>query len=134
MTPNEFRALVYNSFITGWGTRSPFTFDNEQWDPPEGQNWVRLTVRHGNRRQKTLGRTGNRKFERDARVLLQIFTLPNKGLTSADDLAQAFFEIFEGSNLGNEVFAGETDYRERGTAEGWAMAIASADFTYDEIR
>lgn len=133
-TPNEFRELIYSTFQTGWGSLTPFTFDNEQWDPPDGTPWVRLVVRNGTRRQKTLGRVGNRKFEREARVILSIFTLPNTGQTLADELSQVFLNLFEGADLGVNVFAGETDYRERGTAEGWAMAEASADFTYDETR
>ncbi len=133
-TVSEFRALVYSTFITGWGVTSLFTFDNEQWDPPQGVSWVRLSVRNGNRRQKTLGRVGNRKFEREARVILQIFTLPDTGLKAADDLEKVFHDLFEGANLGPNIFAGETDYRERGTAEGWQMAEATADFTYDETR
>ena len=133
-TPNQFRELIYSTFQTGWGTISPFTFDNETFSPPDKTPWVRLVVRNGTRRQKTLGRVGNRKFERDARVILSIFILPNTGLVLADSFSQTFFSLFEGADLGVNVFAGETDYRERGTAEGWAMAEASADFTYDETR
>jgi len=133
-TPNEFRGLIYSTFQAEWGSLTPFTFDNEQWDPPDGIPWVRLVVRNGTRRQKTLGRVGNRKFEREARVILSIFTLPNTGQVLADELSQVFLNLFEGADLGVNVLAGETDYRERGTAEGWAMAEASADFTYDETR
>lgn len=133
-TVNEFRDLIYSTFQTGWGNLSPFTLDNETWSPPDGIPWVRLVVRNGTRRQKTLGRVGNRKFEREARVILSIFTLPNTGQTLADSFQKVFHDLFEGADLGTNVLAGETDYRERGTAEGWAMAEASADFTYDETR
>jgi hypothetical protein len=143
MTRNEFRDLVYKTFIAGWGSETIYTFENEQFVPPEpatpgspraGTPWVRLSVRHSESRQKTLGPVGRRKFEHKVRLVLQIFTVPNTGLKRSDQLAQKFFEIFD-EDLGRAtVFGGETAYRERGTAEGWQMSEAWVDYTYDETR
>jgi hypothetical protein len=145
MTPNEFRSLVYTSFMAVWdvGPVSIYTFDNEKFTPPdpadptvanEGICWVRLVVRHGDSQQKTLGPVGRRKFENSARVILQIFTVPNTGMKDSDALNQAFKEVFD-TDLGRgDVFGGQSTYRERGTAEGWQMSEATVSFTYDEIR
>lgn len=145
MTKNEFRDLVYKTFMAHWdvGPISLYTFDNEKFTPPDpdaplaanvGKRWVRLVVRHSESQQKTLGPVGRRKFENTARVILQIFTVPNTGVKDSDELAQAFAECFD-TDLGRgDVFGGESSYRERGTAEGWFMAEATATYTYDEIR
>lgn len=146
MTRSEFRDLVYKTFMAHWdvGPVSIYTFENEHFVPPitpanpgapmTNKPWVRLCVRHSDARQKTLGPVGARKFEHEARVILQIFTAPNTGVKSADALAQAFTECFD-TDLGRgDVFGGESSYRERGTADGWFMAEASVTYTYDEIR
>jgi hypothetical protein len=145
MTRNEFRERVYQAFKAHWETTdlSPYTFENEKFTPPStdlplqpnsGQRWVRLSVKHGESIQKTLGRVGTRKFENSARVIMQIFTVPNSGMFDCDELAQGFTDTFS-TDLGrNDVFGGQSAYRERGTANGWQMAEASADFTYDEVR
>lgn len=143
MTRNEFRDRVYKTFITGWTNGVLYTFDNEKFDPPDpadpsvvraGTVWVRLSVRHNNSRQKTLGPVGRRKFEHEARVILQIFTVPDTGLKRSDELAQLFFEIYDEDMGRLDVFGGESAYRERGTAEGWQMSEAWVDYTYDETR
>lgn len=145
MTPNEFRDLVYKTFLASWDEEvSIFTFDNEKFTPPDdapnvarplrNRRWVRLCVRHGDSRQKTLGPVGARKFEHQARVILQIFISANSGTSDADYLNQTFKEIFD-TDLGRgDVFGGESSYRERGTADGWYMAESSVTYTYDEIR
>jgi len=141
MTRNEFRDRVYKTFIAGWGTTTPYAFDNENYEPPSpdkspnsGTPWVRLVVRHADSNQATLGPVGSRKFEHEARLILQIFTVPNTGLQRSDELAQLFFEIFDEDMGRNDVFGGHSSYRERGTAEGWQMSEAWVDFTYQETR
>lgn len=145
MTPNEFRTLVYQKFMEHWdiGPISIYTFDNEKFTPPDpespltansGKRWVRLCVRHSDSHQKTIGPVGSRKFEHTARVVLQIFTVPNTGTKDADELNQEFQECFDTDLARGDVFGGESSYRERGTAEGWYMAEATVTYTYDEIR
>ena len=143
MTRNEFRDRVYKTFITGWNNGVLYTFDNEKFFPPDpsdpavvraGTPWVRLSVRHSGSEQKTLGPVGQRKFEHEARIILQIFTVPDTGLKRSDELAQLFFEIFDEDMGRNDVFGGKSAYRERGTAEGWQMSEAWVDYTYDETR
>ncbi len=142
MKRNEFRDRAYKTFISGWGVVTPFGFDNEKFDPPqpptkgsqEGVPWVRLTVRHQNTEQISLGPVGFRKFEHQASLILQIFTVPNTGMKKSDELAQLFFEIFDEDMGRNDVFGGESSYRERGTAEGWQMSEARVEYTYHETR
>lgn len=143
MTRNEFRDRVYKTFISEWSNGVIYSFDNEKFNPPDpadpavvsaGTPWVRLSVRHFNSSQKTLGKVGQRKFEHEVRVILQIFTVPNTGLKRSDELAQVFFEIFDEDLGRNDVFGGESAYRELGTAEGWQMSEAWVDYTYDETR
>ena len=42
-TINEVRVDVYERFNTLWASRTPFTFDNESFTPPDADEaWVRL--------------------------------------------------------------------------------------------
>lgn len=145
MNRNQFRDLAYKTFMARWdiGPVSIYTMDGEKFTPPDptnpaaantGINWVRLLVRHSEIQQKTLAKVGRRKFEHTARVILQIFTVPNKGMLASDDLAQIFHETFDEDMGRGDVFGGAATYRERGTAEGWQMSEATVTFTYDEIR
>jgi hypothetical protein len=144
MTPNEFRQRVYLALQATWdvGPLSPYSFDGEKYEPPtptdgdlqSGEAWVRLIVRHGGSSIKSFGPVGRRKFENQATVLLMIFTVPNTGTLVQDNLNQAFVNTFSRDLGRKDVFGGETNYRERGTAEGWQMAESTADFTYDETR
>ena len=145
MTPNEFRTLVYQKFMEHWdiGPISLYTFDNEKFTPPDpespltansGKRWVRLCVRHSDSRQKTIGPVGSRKFEHIARVVLQIFTVPNTGTNDPHGLNRALPERFHTNLTRRDACRGQSSYRERGTAEGWYMAEATVTYTYDEIR
>jgi hypothetical protein len=141
MTRNEFRDRVYKAFIAGWATaypNMPYNLDNEAFTPPSLEDpesvWVRLVVRHQGYKRINLAPRGQRKYEHSAEVILQIFTVPNTGTQSADEIGQAFSDIY-GEDLGrDDIFDGEGSFRERGQAEGWNMATATAKFTYQEIR
>lgn len=134
----EAREAIYLRFVTEWADRTPYTFENENYLPNRSDDaWVRLTVRHEDGGQETLGPVGSRKFSRVGRVLVQVFANPDEGLGRTDGLLQALREAFEGVTLvGTTVrFAGVT-VREVGQPddEHWFMSIMDAPFEYDETR
>lgn len=141
MNRNEFRDRIYKTFATGWATAYPtmtYCFDNEAFDPPSLEDptsaWVRLVVRHRGFKRINLAPVGHRKYEHTAEVILQIFTVPNTGTQRPDEIGQAFSELFDRDLGRDDIFDGEGSFRERGQAEGWNMATATAEYTYQEIR
>lgn len=133
-TISEASDAVVKHFLAGWGDRSPVILDNEAEGQPD-QNWVRLTVRHRGAGQETLGRPGNRRFERRAAAYVQLFLAQDAGRKLADEWTQAVLDIFEGVSLaGTSVHFGDVIPRERGPDGKWYGVTVEATFTYDETK
>lgn len=127
------REAIYQRFVTAWGATTDYTFDSEQYTPPPGVPWVRLTVRHLSSAQETLGDIGNRKFERGGSILLQIFTPLNAGTRAGDTLIDTARNIFEGVRFSG-IRCNNAVAREIGASDGYYMSIIETSFLYDETK
>ena len=130
---NGAKKAVLDRFVSQWGTTSPATFDNEVFKPVTGVSWIRVVVRNIEANQETLGAPGNRKFEREALLIAQIFTPPNEGTASSDALAESFRAIFEGESF-SEIHFEAVTVRESGPEPNWYKVVAEAPFTYNELK
>lgn len=134
-TLNEAREAIYGLFNTAWADRTPLTFDNERFDPPDDAAWVRLTVRHTGSFQETLGPPGRRKFMRTGSCFAQIFVPIDQGVKEADTLATVAREVFEGVSIsGTTVRFLDTIMRESGPEKKLYGVVIEANFEYDETR
>ena len=134
-TLNEARGAIYTAFAAGWGATSVFTRDNENFNPPVNAVWARLTVRHDDRSQESLGGLGRRKFESVGSVIVQCFSPLDTGATSADTLAETAQGIFEGKTLTPEgIRFTSSVIREIGPTDDWYMINVEAFFTYTETK
>lgn len=135
-TLNEAREAMYQALYSAWSGTTPIQFDNEDYDPPRGGEWARLTVRHQDSGQDTLGAKGNRKYERSGIAWTQVFVPKNTGTARADVLATLARETFEGERLaGTTVYFTDVIVREVGaTDDGWYQVNVEANFTYHETR
>ena len=135
---NEARERMYKAFSDGWGTTTPFVFDNESFKPPAKADFVRVAARHRDSAQETLGDVGNRKFERSGALFLQFFSPLNKGLGSAtagpDFLVNKGRALFEGVTLAPEnIRFTNVIVREIGpTEDGYYQTNAECLFGYTE--
>ena len=130
-TINEARGAIYGAFVTGWGATSVYTFDNEQYDPPDQTAWARVTVRHTDRQQESLGPLLGRKFESEGSVFIQCFAPLDSGAATADTLAQVAQGIFEGKTLSPEsIRFTSSAIREIGADDDWYQVNVEATFTY----
>ena len=127
------RESMYQAFVSGWDTFTTFTFENEDFTPPNSDSWVRMYVRHDDRNQETLGRVGNRKFESEGRIVVQIFTLLNKGAGAADPIVEKVRSIFEGKTI-NGIRYHIVNYRELDSDNKWHMVVAEVSFVYNETK
>ena len=127
------REAIYQRFVTAWGSTSAFTFDNEQFTPPAGAAWVRLTVRHRESKQATLGQTGQRNFNRRGAAIFNIFVPQNMGVEDADTLVQSVRNSFEGVTVSPpDLYFYETVVREVGPDGAYNLINVEALFEYDE--
>lgn len=112
-----------------------FCYDNEAFQPPTGETWARLVVRHRTRGQETLGPTGTRKFESTGSIFVQCFAPLDKGVSDADNLAAAARAVFEGKVLLPEhIRCYGAVVREIGQDGAWYQVNVEAFFTYDETK
>lgn len=132
-TINEARADVYDRFTTLWAKRTLVTFPNETFDPPEDLPWVRVSVKNIDGGQETLGKSGNRKYKRDALIFVQVFTSLNSGTEGNDILCEAAKTIFEGVSF-NSVTANNSVIKEIGPSDGHYQQNVQTEFFYIEIK
>lgn len=131
-TLSQAKEAVYTRFVAQWGSTSPFVFDNEELEEPDGP-WVRLTVRGVGRAQETLGRVGNRKFRTAAAVFVQVYTRTNTGVKQGDALATQAKDIFEATSFSGLDF-NDGEVRETGPDGKWYQHMAEIAFDYEEIK
>lgn len=146
-TLREAREAIYKRFVDEWQSGgqplSPYTFDNETFDPPKGADgrgtpWARCSVRQLDSFQDTLGRIGSRKFLRIALARVEIYVPPGDGRWNTDGLMMAAMSLFEGrsSPIGSGITFFEVTPQEIGLIEDgrWDLSTVSARFDYEETK
>lgn len=134
-TMAEAREAIYQRFVDEWTGGEVYTFDNEDFTPPENANWARVAVRHLASTQETLGASGGRKFSRLGSVFVQIFTIQDTGTADVDTLSTRAREMFEGRGItGTTIRFYDVIVQETGPSGKWYQTTVEAQFEYDETR
>jgi len=112
------------------------TLENEQYKGPSDTPWVRVSVRHFDGGQGSLGGVGQRKFDRLGSVFVQIFIPQDSGGTDdAETIAHEARTLLEGKSLlGTTVNTLTTNIREVGLLDGYYVMVAETGFEYQETR
>lgn len=112
------------------------TLENEQFEPPSDLEWVRVSVRHFDGGQESLGDVGLRKFSRVGALFVQIFIPQDTGGTApADTIAHEARALLEGKKLtGTTVNLLTSQIREIGQVDGNYMMVVETGFEYTETR
>jgi hypothetical protein len=131
----EAKEAIYTRFLASFTGTSNIVFDNEDpsFDLDVVPDWCRLSIRHVDRNQETLGKVGNRRFRVKAIAFVQVYTKSNTGVQQSGVLVTEARDVFEGSS-----FSG-LDFNNAKTPEGgpegkWYTAVVEANFDYDEIK
>ena len=135
VTLRDARKAVYDRWIALWPPlypAVPYYFDNENASPGAGP-WARVAVRETASIQETLGASGNRKFERKAIALVQLFAPRDTGVGTISDLAQAARGIYEGVSF-NGIDVYEVTPREVPTQDRWFQVTVEVLFNYYETK
>jgi len=128
------RAAVYDRWVEQWGSTTHFTFAGEKSELAKGDEaWVRVSMRHTDSNQETLGPPGGRRFLRTGSVFLQIFIPVNTGLSDLDVLIQSARAIFEGVSFNGLRFF-DAVARETGPDGKWESAVVECFFDYEETK
>lgn len=136
-TLNQAREKIYQRFVSDSGMTHlvNLTFDNDDFQPPAGSDWMRLAVRHLASTQESLGGVGTRKFERIGSVVVQCFTPLDKGAAAGDNLATAARNVFEGKTFNPEaIHFFDCVVREIGPTGTWYQVNVEAFFIYHETK
>lgn len=146
-TLREAREAIYKRFSDEWvsgpGPLTPYTFDNETFDPPKGSDgrglpWARCAVRNLDAGQETLGPIGARNFFRIAQARVEIFVPPGSGRWDTDTYLMAARSLFEGraSPSGTGILFYEVQTQEIGLIEDgrWDLSTVTARFEYVETK
>lgn len=134
LTINQAKANITSEFITKWADETiPFDLDNDAFEEPEKEAYVRVVVRNAATKQATLGRTGVRKFDRKGIVMVQVFVPEATGTDEADRIADKMRTIFEGIRLG-EIWFEESDVREQGSDGKFYQVNVDTIFNYEQTK
>lgn len=98
--------------------------------------WARASVQHNFSTQRTLGTTGNRRFERTGNVIIQLFNPRSveQGMRLPDALADIAVRAYEGNAAPNGAWFRDVRYQEIGFSEPWFQVNVIADFVYEMVR
>lgn len=145
-TINMARESVYQHFAAGWSIATaaqqlahgipiaaiPYALGDEKFEP-HASLWVRVTVRHQESRQETLGGPGRRKFERPATVFVQGFIPPGGDTRPLEVAMEAARQLFEGCRVQPyDLRFNAATIRELGVIEGgrWEAMTNEVPFGY----
>lgn len=135
-TRNEAREAIYQHFVDNWADRTPYFFGNEEVQDSDLAGvvrWARLTVRHTESEQETLGNKPNRRFKRQGRLFVQVFTSAEEGEKQLDVLVEAVEEIFEAITLRDcTIYFLAATSREDGQDGKWYRMTVSVPFWYEQ--
>lgn len=125
----------FNAPVVGWaaqGRTEPATFSGEEYDPPKGLPWVRLTILGGTRSQVEFG--NDRRFRADGVVRVNAFLPAGEGEGLVEDLADAVKNIYEGRTIDGVRFF-TTEYTRSGQFEdAWQVFNIDTNYDADELR
>lgn len=129
------REAIYQEWSDNWTSTSVWTLENERFDEPdEGTDWARVTVRSLPGGQETLGKEGDRKYQRSGSVIIQLFTSAGSGgLATSDAYSRSARDIYEGKSF-DGLFFNNGQIREIGPDGKFYQTVVEVFFDYFETK
>lgn len=136
----EATEAICQRFNDAWADRTPVEWPNVI--PDDGKpklshgnvSYASVHIKHEDSDQHTLGEKGNRVFQREGQVIVQVFVPAGKrGLEEADTLAKAASDAFEGETFGGVSYH-RVSARTVGLDGPWYQMNVTADYEFDEVR
>jgi len=104
--------------------------------PQSDEAWARVTVQHNEAGQRTLGQTGNRRFDRVGVITVQVFTSQKEDPDGSvlEALGIIARDAFEGNTTSSDVWFRNVRLQETDPDDPWWQLNVLADFSYDDIK
>jgi hypothetical protein len=134
MTPQEVRNEIMVRFRTEFVGQFPIALDNQKFTKPDTPTkWARLSIIFNTGSQFSLGKVGNRRFQRLGLVIVQIFTPANSGTNDNDTLAKSVVDLFDGVRISDlSLYSGRVTTV--GNDGEYYQQNAVIEFDFQEIR
>lgn len=133
-TLDQAQQAINDRFVTEWGTTTPFSFTNETPASNDiSTSWVRLVSKLAVSGQRSLGQSGNRKYDRNGIIFAQVFSPINEGSSSGTALAKQIEDLYEGERF-NGVVGQDSIIRDIGPDGEWYQLQVEINFQYEEIK
>lgn len=133
----DFIAALFIDGLSNAGITAPVSYQNIKFDRPENENWIRLTFLPNSGTQETLGRQGNRKFQRSGIITAQIFVPLNSAMATSDSLVEAVQRLFETNDIdtGSDVlYFFDVSNIDVGVDGAWYQSNVTANYSYSFIQ
>jgi len=131
-------------FTTKWNAGTPpiplLLYDDKARDLPDNAPYARITIKHNESPQVTIGATVVKggdgvRFRRLGIVTVQVFTVSGDGLTSSDVLVDLALDAFEGEKTGlDRIEFRNARANEIGQDGPWFQTNIIAEFVYDRVK
>lgn len=136
MTLNEGKEAIKVFFLATWGgisnLRTPIAWDDAAYDAAStNDDWVRFAIRMSGGDIASLGDFGNRRHRYFGVVLIQVFTLVDKGEAANDGHAKVAIDAFRNADIG--IRFSEIGPIYVGPEGKWYQQNVSATFEFDEV-
>ena len=109
-------------------------------EPDQTLPWARVVLQHTAGDQYSLGPPGNRLFEHEGLVVVQIYVPVGRGLATARSLCMIAKNAFEGTSTPSGVWFRNCHFQEIGQdaenpeTKAWDQTNVICQFVYDEQR
>jgi len=134
MTKDQAKEFILQRFVDNIGS-TPYTFANENYDPPTDREFVYFEVAEDFSYQESLGNTGNRKYEREGFIRARVFTPVNTGTALSDSLATTIRTTFEGVSFdGIRCFDATARDLAPDPKNPWFQQVVEIEFQYTDIK
>lgn len=134
MNFNDATASIIAFFNAGWADLTPVAWPDTAFITPEGQTWARVTIKHNEAFQASMGSPGSNRFRRNGIVIIQIFQPQGQASKDARAKADAAVDIFLGQTTSDGIIFSDVGAKEIGPdGAGWHQINVTASFRYDRI-
>lgn len=136
MTYDEARDEMLAVFKAAWdGLSLPSTYTDVPAAKPEDEIvWARVTVRHGQGRQRSLaGENGSRRWENQGTLFVSVFAPIGDGSTAGYNAAQVVADAYR-STRGLCVWFRNQRIRELGNDGAFEHIQFATEFEYDHFK
>lgn len=127
---SESQAL--HAYFSGtWGETTPVQYENVDFNPVEGQEWVRFLIINGTGFASSIGGMSHRY---PSQVVVEIFTPKNTGPKRSKELAEIVSDMFIDNQFTNPSMTFRTPYIINvGTVDNWHQINVICPFYRDEL-